>query len=207
MSRKDRGMGSPRGRFILWPLIVSVLIPIMTLIIPDLAPHFLRNGPSLTSNTDLRSYDVAFLLLELALVLFSVVTAIIAAYRRKLNTLLACGFSAAISILMLSSFRLITETVQVSKTYFFPQKFSTCSNSAVRYSDIGALKICSTSTHGNSVLTIVFDSGSQIELPVARRSEIFSSFLRDHIGPLLSECDVYVQNLSDHFFLVRSDCG
>jgi len=198
-------------RFLVLPIVLAFSVTVITIVIPDLAPHFSEYRIfAFKSDYDLITFDLTFFLLAAALLIFLATMCFRAVRRRRPRAALSHVVAIAIIIVPALNFDRIVDELQAAKIYIFPKHFSDCAQSAekyAKYSDAGALKICSARTHGKSIIAVVFDSGAELALPVSKRSAAFTNFLRHQIGPLLSQCDVYVRGISSGFFLVRSDCG
>lgn len=68
MGKERQSAIAPRDKFLLLPVILAISLTVVTLIIPDLAPHFrYADFIAFRYDYDLRSSDVTFLFLSLAL--------------------------------------------------------------------------------------------------------------------------------------------
>lgn len=195
-----------KDHFLVWPAILSVTVVMATVILPDFWIEYRYPGSD-ASRLDLVSFDRTFAVLGFGLAISQVLVICFSVKRKMYRKLISWAVAMVIVMTAIFQFKNIIEVVQVAKVYAFPEHFSSCAKSATRYFEDRAFKICSFSVHGNSVLTVVYDSVGEVDRPRSKQSREFADFLIKVVGPLLSECEVYSRSMSNGFYLVRSDCG
>jgi hypothetical protein len=209
MDSTPPGVIGRSDRFSIVPVAMALAVAMFTLIVPDFVPDIFRGSTSATTKNviDLNNFDVAFIGIGLALLIGLLIALGFALVGKRFKSMISHGIGAILVVVLVLHFRDIIESLQMAKMLVFQHQFDVCPNFAIKYSENGAFNICSIRGHGNSFLSMVYDSGGEIKLSASQQSLAFKNFMNTQIGPLFTECDVYSRNVSGSFYLVRSDCG
>ena len=198
--RKKRGEGLkvvPKDPFPVWPIVVALALPVLVIgsrFLPAFFWDKIRKD-----DLDLVVFDRVLLFLGFPLLIFLIVALLVAVGRRHFRKFLSYAVALSIVATSIFGFKTIIEDLQIVKVLDFSLSiqclFSFRQNSVTRkYSATEAFGVCSAITHGNSVLSIVYDSGGQIALPVSQQTAEFREFVSHQLGPSMSLCNVILMS-------------